>query len=55
VLLHLGQAIDAQSNNQDAQAAEELEKALEAGYKSSALYYDLGHHSQVKHFNNLSR
>lgn len=42
VLLHLGQAIDAQSNNQDAQAAEELEKALEAGYKSSALYYDLG-------------
>ncbi len=42
VLLHLGQAIDAQSNNQDAQAAEELEKALEAGYKSSALYYNLG-------------
>jgi len=42
VLLHLGQAIDAQSNNQDAQAAEELERALEAGYKSTALYYDLG-------------
>ncbi|MDP3184995.1 MAG: tetratricopeptide repeat protein [Anaerolineales bacterium] len=42
VLLHLGQAIDAQSNNQDAQAAEELERALEAGYKSTALYYNLG-------------
>jgi tetratricopeptide (TPR) repeat protein len=42
VLLHLGQAIDAQSNNQDAQAAEELERALEAGYNSTALYYDLG-------------
>jgi len=42
VLLHLGQAIDAQSNNQDAQAAEALERALEAGYTSTALYYDLG-------------
>jgi tetratricopeptide (TPR) repeat protein len=42
VQLHLGQAIDAQSRSQDAQAAEELERVIEAGYKSSALYYALG-------------
>lgn len=42
VVLYLGQAIDSQTKNQDAQAAEELEKALEAGYKHPALYFDLG-------------
>jgi len=42
VVLHLGQAIDAQTKNQDAQAAEELERALEAGFNHAALYFDLG-------------
>jgi tetratricopeptide (TPR) repeat protein len=43
VVLHLGQAIDAQTRNQDAAAAEELEHALEAGFKHPALYFDLGY------------
>jgi tetratricopeptide (TPR) repeat protein len=43
VVLHLGQAIDAQSRNQDAAAADELERALEAGFKHPALYFDLGY------------
>lgn len=42
VVLHLSQAIDAQTKNKDAQAAEELEKALEAGFKHPALYFALG-------------
>jgi tetratricopeptide (TPR) repeat protein len=42
VVLHLGQAIDSQTKNQDMQAAEELEKAIEAGFKHSAAYFDLG-------------
>lgn len=42
VVLHLGQAIDALSRNQDAQAAEELDRALEAGFSHSSLYYLLG-------------
>jgi tetratricopeptide (TPR) repeat protein len=42
VVLHLGQAIDAQSKGKDAQAAEELENALEAGFNHPALYFDLG-------------
>lgn len=42
VVMHLGQAIDAQTNNQEAQAAEELERALEAGFRHPALYFDLG-------------
>lgn len=42
ILLHLGQAIDAQTHDNDSVAAEELEKALEAGFSDSALYYDLG-------------
>ncbi len=42
VVLHLGQAIDAQSKGNDAQAAEELEHALEAGFNHPALYFDLG-------------
>ena len=41
-MLHLGQAIDAQTKNNDNQAAEELEHALEAGFNHPALYFDLG-------------
>jgi tetratricopeptide (TPR) repeat protein len=42
ILLHLSTAIDAQTKNQDAQAAQELEHALEAGFHYPALHYDLG-------------
>lgn len=42
VVLHLGQAIDAQSKGNDAQAADELDHALEAGFNHPALYFDLG-------------
>ncbi len=42
VVLHLGQAIDSQTKGNDAQAAEELEKAIEAGFKHPAAYFDLG-------------
>ena len=43
VVLHLGQAIDAQTRNQDGMAADELERALEAGFNHPALYFDLGY------------
>jgi tetratricopeptide (TPR) repeat protein len=42
VVLHLGQAIDAQTKNNENQAAEELEHALEAGFNHPALSFDLG-------------
>jgi len=42
IVLHLGQAIDAQTKNQEAPAADELENALEAGFTHPALYFDLG-------------
>ncbi len=42
VILHLGQAIDAQSKGRDTQAAEEMEHALDAGFKHSSLYFMLG-------------
>ncbi|MBI5934941.1 MAG: tetratricopeptide repeat protein [Chloroflexi bacterium] len=42
VVLHLGQAIDSQTKNQELQAAEDLEKALEAGFKHPSVYFDLG-------------
>ncbi len=42
ILLHLSQAIEAQTSGQEAQALEELERALAAGFRDSALYYDLG-------------
>ncbi|GER79470.1 MAG: hypothetical protein JETCAE02_07300 [Anaerolineaceae bacterium] len=42
VVMHLGQAIDLQTKNQDLQAADELEKALEAGFKHPSVYFDLG-------------
>ncbi|MBI5823559.1 MAG: tetratricopeptide repeat protein [Chloroflexi bacterium] len=42
VVLHLGQAIDAQSKGKESQAAEEMEAALEANFKHPALYFNLG-------------
>jgi len=42
ISMHIGQAIDAQTKQQDAQAMEELDKALEAGFTDPALYFDLG-------------
>jgi len=42
VVMHLGQAIDAQTKNNENQAAEELDHALEAGFNHPALYFDLG-------------
>jgi tetratricopeptide (TPR) repeat protein len=42
IILHLGQAIDAQSKGNESQAAEEMEGALEAGFKHPALYFNLG-------------
>jgi len=42
IVLHLGQAIDAQTKNQEALAADEMENALEAGFEHPALYFSLG-------------
>jgi len=42
IIMHLGQAIDAQSNHQEELAADELAHALLAGFERSALYFDLG-------------
>ena len=42
IILHLGQAIDAQSKNNDEVAADELAHALLAGFEHPALYFDLG-------------
>ena len=42
IMQHIGQAIDAQTKQRDDQAAEELGKAEEAGFKEPALYFDLG-------------
>ncbi|MBI3162132.1 MAG: tetratricopeptide repeat protein [Chloroflexi bacterium] len=41
-ILYLGQAIDAQTKGNESQAAEELEGALDAGFKHASLYYALG-------------
>jgi tetratricopeptide (TPR) repeat protein len=41
-MFHIGQAIDAQTKNQENHAADELEKALEAGFTDPSLYFDLG-------------
>ncbi|MGA7193478.1 MAG: tetratricopeptide repeat protein [Anaerolineales bacterium] len=43
VVLHLGQAIDAQTKKEENVAAEELEHALEAGFTHPALYFNLGY------------
>ena len=42
IILHLSQAIDAQTKNQEGLAADELEGALEAGFDHPALYFNLG-------------
>ncbi|MBT3336548.1 MAG: tetratricopeptide repeat protein [Anaerolineae bacterium] len=42
IIMHLGQAIDAQSKKQDELAADELAHALLAGFEHPALYFDLG-------------
>ena len=42
IVLHLGQAIDAQSKNKDDLAADELSHALAAGFEHPALYFNLG-------------
>lgn len=42
VVLHLGLAIDAQSKGNETLAAEEMEGALEAGFKHPSLYFTLG-------------
>ncbi|HNT54958.1 MAG TPA: tetratricopeptide repeat protein [Anaerolineaceae bacterium] len=41
-LLHLSQAIESQTNGQDAQAAAELQKAVDIGLSHPAVYFDLG-------------
>ncbi len=42
IMLHVGQAIDAQTKERDDRAAEELEKALAEGLIEPAVYFDLG-------------
>ncbi|MDO9303407.1 MAG: tetratricopeptide repeat protein [Anaerolineales bacterium] len=42
VVLHLGLAIDSQTKGNEAQAAEEFEHALEAGFTHASLYFTLG-------------
>ena len=42
VVMHLSIAIDAQTKGKDSQAAEELERASEAGFKHPSLYFNLG-------------
>ncbi len=42
VILHLSAAIDYQSKGDEARAADELEGALDAGFKHSSLYFVLG-------------
>lgn len=43
ILLHLSQVIDSQTKGQDAQAAEELDKAIENGLNHPAAYFNLGY------------
>lgn len=42
ILLHLSQAIDSQTKNQGAAAADEIERAIEAGFNAPAAYFNLG-------------
>jgi tetratricopeptide (TPR) repeat protein len=42
ILLHLGHAIDLQSQGNDKRAAEELQRVLEIGLEKTAVYFDLG-------------
>jgi tetratricopeptide (TPR) repeat protein len=53
IVLYLSQAIDSQSKNQEAQAAEELERALDAGFNIPPVYFDLGYlHFKTEHYDN---
>ena len=42
IMLHIGQAIDAQTKEHENLATEELDKALAAGFIDPSLYFDLG-------------
>ncbi len=42
IMMHLGQAIDAQTNGNDLLAAEELEKAVDSGLDHTAAFFNLG-------------
>jgi tetratricopeptide (TPR) repeat protein len=42
IVMYLSQAIDAQTKGNEAQAAEEMERALEAGFKHPCIYFNLG-------------
>jgi tetratricopeptide (TPR) repeat protein len=42
ILLHLGHAIDLQSQGNDKRAAEELQRVLDIGLEKTAVYFDLG-------------
>jgi len=42
IVMHLSQAIDAQTKDQETLAADEMENALEAGFDHPALYFNLG-------------
>lgn len=42
IMLHLSQVVDLQTQGQNAQAAEELERAIESGLDHAAASYDLG-------------
>jgi tetratricopeptide (TPR) repeat protein len=42
IMLHLSQAVDLQTQNDEEQAAEELERAIEAGLDSPAAHFTLG-------------
>ena len=41
ILLHLSQAIDSQTKNQEAAAADEIERAIESGFSHPAAYFNL--------------
>ncbi len=43
ILLHLSQAIDAQTRGREAEAADEIERAVEYGFNDIAAYFDLGY------------
>lgn len=43
VIMYLSQAIDAQTKGNEAQAAEEMEHAIDAGFSHPSLYFNLGH------------
>jgi tetratricopeptide (TPR) repeat protein len=42
ILLHVSQVVDLQTNGKNAQAAEDLERAIEAGLEEPAAFFDLG-------------